>query len=251
MCYRLCKTRASTVSDLSLLRNPCVTSVISLLAGSLLFFFLLGELGHSSQVSSQDSADLPPSCTHVAQSTGEGRELLQALMADLSAVSYARLGQFYLEGGEAECARFAFQNALSKDDKLWKAHNGLGLAFLQQGEAQRAVEELRLVLQRAPQDSIAHNALGLGLEALGEYESSEHEFKTALDLDPHFDVVCFNLAHVLGALGKYPAVIFYLKKAVGLAPQQPAYRLALGTAYLASGDFDASIRCLNELLTTF
>ena len=200
----------------------------ALLAGSFLFLFLFQESAHSSQVSPRDSSDLPPSCRQVAQSTSEGSELVRALTTDGSAVSYARLGQFYLEGGAAECARFAFQNAVSKDAELWKAHYGLGLAFLQQGETKRAVEELRRVLQQVPQDSRAHNALGLGLEAMGDFDSSEREFKTALDLDPEFDMACFNLAHVLGAQGKYPAVTFYLKKAVALAPQQPAYRLALG-----------------------
>jgi len=242
---------ASAVSDLSSLQNRRLTRLVAFFVGSYLLFFPLVESVCSSQISAPDSSDLPPSCRQIAQSTGQGVELLQALTADGSAVSYARLGQFYLEGEEADCARRAFQNAVSKDDQLWKAHYGLGLAFLQEGEAKRAVEELRLVLQHTPQDSMAHNALGLGLEATGAYDSAEQEFKLALDLDPQFDVVCFNLAHVLGAQKKYSAVIFYLKKAVALAPQQPTYRLALGTAYLASGDFDAAIRSLNEFLTKF
>jgi tetratricopeptide (TPR) repeat protein len=206
------------------------------------------ESAGSSRVAQAESSGLPPSCRQLAQSTSDGEELLKALAADPSAVSYARLGQFYLEGGEGECARFTLENALTKDAGLWKARYGLGLALLQQGDASRAVEELRLVLQQAPQDSMAHNALGLGLETLGDYGSSEREFKTALEIDPQFDMAYFNLAHVLGAQGNYPAVIFYLKKAVALAPQQPAYRFALGTAYLASGDFDEAIHCLNELL---
>lgn len=235
----------SVVSELRFLRSWRIARVIALLVGCVFFLFRSGESAHGQD----DSFGLPPSCRQLAQSTSDGMELLRALAADGSAVSYARLGQFYLEGGEGECARFTLQNAVIKDAGLWKARYGLGLAFLQQGDAKRAVEELRRVLQQAPQDSMAHNALGLGLETLGNYDLSEHEFRAALELDPQFDMACFNLAHVLGAQRKYPAVIFYLKKAVALAPQQPAYRLALGTAYLASGDFDAAIRCLNELLT--
>jgi tetratricopeptide (TPR) repeat protein len=218
-------------------------------SGFFLCFSPVAESARNSQPFAQEAADLPPSCLQFAQSTDQGGELMQALKADGSAVSYARLGQFYLEGGEAGCALRAFQRAVSKDSSLWEAHYGLGLAFLQQGENPRAVEELRIVLQHAPQDSMAHNALGLGLEEMRDYASAEQEFKTALDLDPQFDVACFNLAHVLGAQKKYPGVIFYLKKAVALAPQQPAYRLALGTAYVANGDFDAAIQSLNDLLS--
>ena len=153
-----------------------------------------------------DSSELPPVCTELAQSTGEGQELFQALMADRSADSYARLGQFYLERGDVDCASRAFQSAVSMDDQLWKAHYGLGLALLQNGDGKRAVDELRRVLHHTPQDSMAHNALGMAFEAMRNYNSAEEEFKAALTLNPQFDLAYFNLAHVLGAQKKYSAV---------------------------------------------
>ncbi len=230
--------------------NRRKTCFVWLLVVFFVAFFELFGSGRTSQAFAGQLSELPAACSQFAQSTSQGGELLRALSADGSAISYGRLGQFYLEGGEVECARLAFQNAVSKDPELWKAHYGLGLAFLQQNKADRAAQELQLMLRHTPQDAMAHNALGLAFEAMGTYESSEQEFRTALDLDPQFDLACFNLAHVLGAQKKYPAVLFYLKKALALAPQEPAYRLALGTAYIASGDFDAAIRALNELLIT-
>jgi tetratricopeptide (TPR) repeat protein len=217
-----------------------------LLAGEC--FFSPPLAASARQVPVQERLDLPPSCLQFARSDAQGAELLRAVTSDGLATSDANLGQLYLEGGEMDCARRAFESAVSKDSELWKAHYGLGLAFLEQGNARRAVDELRVVVQHTPQDPLAHNALGLGLEAMGTYDSAEQEFKTAVELDPQFDVACFNAAHVLGAQKKYPAVIYYLKKAVALAPQQPAYRLALGTGYIANGDFEAAIQSLQELL---
>jgi Flp pilus assembly protein TadD len=133
---------------------------------------------------------------------------------DGSAVPYTRLGQFYLEEGELDCATWAFETALTKDAQLWEAHYGLGLALIQKGDAKKALDELRPVSQQRPEDLMAHNAMGLAYEVVGAFDSAEEEFKTALNLNPQFDLGYYNLAHVLGAQKKYPAVLFYLKKAV-------------------------------------
>jgi Flp pilus assembly protein TadD len=116
--------------------------------------------------------DLSLSCNKLARSTKEGAELLSVLASDNSAVSYSRLGQFFFEAGEFDCATSTFQAAVNKDPQLWEARYGLGLAFIQKSDANKAVEQLRAVAQLRLQDPMAHNALGLALEALGDYDAS-------------------------------------------------------------------------------
>jgi len=106
------------------LRRPFIAASLAVF----LFIPMLVASACGNEEAALDSSELPPVCTELAQSTGEGQELFQALMADRSADSYARLGQFYLERGDVDCASRAFQSAVSMDDQLWKAHYGLGLA---------------------------------------------------------------------------------------------------------------------------
>ena len=72
-----------------------------------------------------------------------------------------------------DCAEWAYQTALAKDDKLWEARYGLGLISIQTGHPQKAVDELRIAIQQRPDDPLAHNALGLAFEALGSYDAAE------------------------------------------------------------------------------
>src|SRR6185503_5143343 len=105
----------------------------------LLFVFATGWLASTTLSQTNGCCPLPPSCSQLAQST-RAREVLAQL--DGSASTYVRLGDVSREEGEADCAEWAYQTAVAKDDKLWGARYGLGLISIQTGHPQRAVDEL-------------------------------------------------------------------------------------------------------------
>ena len=62
-----------------------------------------------------------------------------------------------------DCAEWAYQTALAKDDKLWGARYGLGLISIQTGHPQKAVDELRIAMQAKAGRPAGPQRAGIGL----------------------------------------------------------------------------------------
>ncbi len=113
------------------------------------------------------------------------------------AAEEVKRGYRYLELGDPERARIAFEHALEFDRDQAEALNGLGVVERRRGrsEAARALFERALAARRDFAE--AHVNLGECLVAMGRPDLGEPEFRAALDIDPDLAVARLDLARSL------------------------------------------------------
>jgi len=198
-------------------------------------------------------------------------ELLEKAAAKPSAdaITFANLGNMYLQQGKIEEARQQLQKAISLNADLPEAHNARGLLFLRQGNPPEAENSFRAAIRIQPDLAEAHNNLanllaegrdykqaqyhfekaiaanpayaeahhryGLLLLVLQSYDKALTELQTAVRLNPNLAQAHSDLADVLAAMGRVPRAIEEYRLAIQLRPELFEASYALGGLLLQQG----------------
>ena len=205
------------------------------------------------------SAVRPPVVISVAcQAFGKSNprigELLTVVSRRPPAEAYNSLGVLYAEGNHLSCAVTAFEQALSLDNRDWRARSNLVFALVKAGAEKRAVEQLRILLQQKPDLAAAHNMLGTLLRNEGKIEPATEEFKAALRCEPGLAPAALNLGEILIAQKRYLAAIAYLQDALKFRPpadMDERLRVALGVAQAENDDSDHAIETLEQVIISY
>src|SRR5438552_7736752 len=134
------------------------------------------------------------------------------------------------------CAAFPQQPA-SFDD-----HMRLGQSYLDRGDAGRALSEFESSVQLKPRVAEAQYRLGVALRLWGDLQGAEAALKEALRLQPHFPEAHFVLGLVLGDhVGGERLGLAEFQAAIAQNPSFAEAHFNIGIIQWKAGDVDRAI----------
>jgi tetratricopeptide (TPR) repeat protein len=147
------------------------------------------------------------------------------------------LGKAYQTRGSVSEARASYEQALAIDPSFVLAHFNLGTLYetSQPAEAQRHFER---AIALAPDHALAHNNLGNVLRSQGKLEEAIAEYRRALACQADCADALANLCEATG----------HLEQTARRERQSAEAQMNLGSAYLASKNWEGAIRCFEEAL---
>jgi tetratricopeptide (TPR) repeat protein len=134
---------------------------------------------------------------------------------------------------------------LAKDDpRLWSQ---LAAARARHRDP-LALTAARRARELGADDLTSHCYIGLAFQAFGEWDDAEAAFRKALALRPqHFVALC-NLALILLELDRPAEALPLARSAIALDPDSIPAQTALGRALAATGDAQAAVTILEEIV---
>lgn len=162
--------------------------------------------------------------------------------------AFLSLGNYYLNSGEVTQAIEAFESAKRVDPGSAPARINAALAYDMAGDSKRAESCLHEAIKLAPKCAAAHLNLGLLLGAKGNRAEAIGALRNALTYDPRSAVAAYNLAVLVAAEHPAEAVVL-CELAVRLEPNVPRYAYTLAFYHRKTGNTDAAIRVLEDLIT--
>jgi Flp pilus assembly protein TadD len=132
-----------------------------------------------------------------------------------------------------------FQRVIAKDPKYAGAHFGLGSALMMQGQMETALTEFRKEQEISPQDERAYMAMFL--EQMGQKDEATAEWRKLLKADPSNQKAAATLGRLLLGSAKYNEAIEVFEAAGKRAPDNAGLQLALGEAYLKTGNKEQAV----------
>ncbi len=157
-----------------------------------------------------------------------------------------RDGYDALQRRDATRARELFEQVIAGDPKYRGAHFYLGHALSAQGKIEEALKEFRNEQEIAPDDARAYQAAAAFAVFLGRKEDAVQEWRKLLKVDPKNHDAALSVSQLLSADGKYSEAAGVLENAVASSPDSSSLQLALGTAYLKSGQAEKAVPHLRE-----
>jgi tetratricopeptide (TPR) repeat protein len=158
----------------------------------------------------------------------------------------------FLEGEEAlqrrdsTRAQEAFEKVIAKQPKYKGAHYDLAQALAGQNKLSEALTELHKEEENSPDDSRVYQTAAVLDNFSGRKDDAIGEWRKLLAVDPSNHDAALSLSRLLYQDGKYSEASEALEPAVKAAPDSPSLQLALGDAYLKSGQAEKAIPHLRE-----
>lgn len=152
------------------------------------------------------------------------------------------LGILYLQNGDREKARAAFNAAKAGDPQYVKADFALVQVDVLEGKLGDAQKRLDTILAANDHSSVAHLWLGIVEQAQGHQAVALQEFRKSLDLDAQNPQALNNLAFLLSDYANKPdEALPYAEKARELAPKQAEYAGTLGWIFYQKGLYETAV----------
>jgi tetratricopeptide (TPR) repeat protein len=139
-------------------------------------------------------------------------------------------------------ARAAAQKALEIEPELAEAHASLGLVlWLFEFDRAAAEREFRRAIDLNPGCASAHQWYAEMLAEQGRVEEAGHEIQRAQELDPLSLAIATDFGLLSYYQRDYEAAVQHLRAALAMDPNFGQAYLALGLAYLSSGQLQKAI----------
>lgn len=178
---------------------------------------------------------------------------------NLAAYDYLLRGRQHLSRitrKDSAKAKEMFEKALELDSNYARAYTNLGLVYFNEWHLwgnhrdENLGRALELGMKAAALDDASAGAHALIANVhidRNEFEQAEIEADKVLALQPTHSETLGNLGHFLLRAGRPEDAIKMLERAIRLDPYHPPHFLSwLGHAYFMTGQYDESIRVLNE-----
>jgi len=136
----------------------------------------------------------------------------------------AALGQMYVQGGQVEPARKAFQKAIELRSDLPTAHLYLGVLEAGAGNAAEAERHLKRAIELAPGWAEAHFNWGVLLAINKRLPEAAEAFRKAVELQPNHAAAHNALGQALLTLNRTEAAEGHFRKALQIDPNLTAAR---------------------------
>lgn len=153
------------------------------------------------------------------------------------------MGHAAVLSGDPEAEQL-LRKALTRDERLWQAHNLLGLHYARQGSADMAIAEFRAALALNPAEGSVANNLGVVLFRSDDLEGATASFRHAIASGCRDPRAANNLGLALARLGrKDEAVEAFRQKGTAAAAWNN-----LGFALLLEGRREESLTALQRAI---
>lgn len=124
----------------------------------------------------------------------------------------------------------------------------MGAAQLRAGDPQAARDELRRAAELNPSLPGVHSLLGQALQRMADASGAEAAYRRALEQHPNDFDANLQLGNIRRDEGRNDEALAYLTRAARLRGDDPGVRQALGSLYLATGDFQKACDALEPLV---
>jgi tetratricopeptide (TPR) repeat protein len=180
--------------------------------------------------------------------SGEGASGSGANVAELD--RKFREGYDALQRRDAKRAQELFEQVIAGDPKYRGAHFYLAQALWAQSKNDEALSEFHKEQEIAPDDPRAYQMAAMFATMLQRKDDAIQELRKLLKVDPKNHDAALNLSQLFSEDGKYSEAAELLESAVKSSPDSPSLQLALGKAYLKSGQTEKAIPHLREAAET-
>jgi tetratricopeptide (TPR) repeat protein len=164
------------------------------------------------------------------------------------ALAWYNLGRSYSRDSNYSKAINAYSKAIVARPHYAKARLNLAVLYAKDKQYPEAIKLYRHVLSDDPSYASAWLNLGITSYKIKDYQASMSALQKVLELKPDSIKARRYLAKVNIKQKKPDMAVYYLKQAVDRDQKNPALRLELAIAYVASGLSDLAILELNKTL---
>jgi hypothetical protein len=151
-------------------------------------------------------------------------QLQIAIRDNPSAANFEELGDLYMDEGNFQSARTAFDKAISARSNTLDTFYRRGVCALLLGDATAALPDLEMAVQKDPGHDF-HRAIGLLAHAYaltGQKERAEASFRQAVERSTLSETY-LNFADFLAAQGRNPEARQWAQKVLDKKPTMPGY----------------------------
>lgn len=141
-----------------------------------------------------------------------------------------------------------FQTALELNSGHAMAHQGYSMFLIAMGRFEEAKERLKRAQEIDPVSPLINTTVGFPYFFAGEYDEAAKQYKKTLEEDPNFGLAHAALGDVYIEQKRYDEAIEEYKKVGPLREREVSVLPSLGFAYAVSGDTDAALDALKQLL---
>lgn len=163
------------------------------------------------------------------------------------AESLVNLGNLYAVLGDAERARFHFEDAITLNPGFGPAYANLADLHRALGAEAETDRVLREGIRRLGDEAALHHALGLSLVRQGRMVAARESLQRAVTLAPDEPRYRYVLAIALEADGRVDEAIAELQRAYASRPANPSVLVALVQFHQRSGDIGQARRFADDL----
>lgn len=164
---------------------------------------------------------------HTRKSIQDG--LVRAAKKDIPRY-YNLMGEVLHWEGQYELAILSYQQALSLDPSLHRAHLHWAQALIKLKRFEEAKAQLKIAGQLDPTDADVYSERGALYVALGDPVRAMNAFAEALKVDPHDADAYYEWSGVLLDRGRAADAVEALRRAVFLEPKKKKFQVALDQA---------------------
>jgi tetratricopeptide (TPR) repeat protein len=180
---------------------------------------------------------------HIHACTGP-RDLEAKLKAQPDADTYAKLGEWYGDHKQFDCALDAFKSGLKLEPGSSQLYYLVGITLYASGHPEDALQPLGRSIYLMPEVLQPHLRLASALDVLQRHQEAITEWQAALRIDHLSTEALDGLANSLMALGDYNSAIEGLRD----APHNETLTLDLALAYGKANELDKASEVLTKYL---
>jgi tetratricopeptide (TPR) repeat protein/transglutaminase-like putative cysteine protease len=159
-----------------------------------------------------------------------------------------RAGYEAMQKRDSAKAEELFRQVIAGNPKYKEAHLDLGLVLATEGKFPEALEECHKEQEVNPDETRAYLAPATFLTMLGRQDEAIGEWQKLLKVDPKNREAALQLAGLLSLENKDAEAARVLEKAVEESPGSPKLEMALGEAYVKSGEVEKGIPHMQKAL---
>jgi tetratricopeptide (TPR) repeat protein len=163
-----------------------------------------------------------------------------------TAETYAKLGTWFGDQKQFECAAEAFASAVKLQPDSASLNYMLGLSLYSAGKVQEAFDPLEQAARLNPGDARPHLVFAAALDQASRIADAEREWRAALAVDPGSAVALDGLSRDLLNDREYAATIALLEQPTHREQRTAAQSLNLGMAYAKTLQLDEAARVLRQ-----
>lgn len=191
-------------------------------------------------VSDDEWKQIPVSSDHPEVSAGPGKR------ADLD--QKFRDGMSAMQSGDHSRAQELFEQVIRSDPKYPMAHMNLGSLLMTQNKVNEALAEWHKEQEVSPDDVRAYQIPATYLTYLNRKDEAIQEWRKVLKVDPKNHDAALKLSDLLASEDKNADAASTLEAALKESPDSAKLNMALGEAYVKSGQADKGIPYMQKAL---
>ena len=166
-----------------------------------------------------------PAEKRMALETAADYYRIATTMSPNAAHLWNELGGVYMQLGELDKAREAFQRSLELDPRFFETYLRMGQLALQEENWQAAYDAYEQAVRLRPKDARGYSGMAYALAKMGRTEEAIAANQQVLKLRPDDLGALQNLALLNQRIGEYDRALIYARQALEVAPETQKSRI--------------------------